>query len=141
MEDFNLVRGFEARSPIWTIAYKAVVYAIVFYLVLRCGRNRRRPAARRYVAGKHPSIAGGTPQGMLGAEVITSLALVPYFAFKEVGKAFGERQLHEHCLRAIACARERSGRMSAIQKPGDRSIAQSQDFARPLLLTANPSSS
>lgn len=32
MEDFNLVRGFEVRPPIWTIAYKAVVYAIVFIL-------------------------------------------------------------------------------------------------------------
>jgi hypothetical protein len=77
---------------------------ILFYVAEETGGGLLRGDTLR---ASIPSIAGGTPQGMLGAEVITSLALVPYFAFKEVGKAFGERQLHEalftrHCMRTRA---------------------------------------
>jgi hypothetical protein len=95
MEDFNLVRGFESRPAIYPIVYKAVVYAIVFILFYAAEETLGGLLRGDTLRASVPSIAGGTPQGLLAAEVITSLALVPYFAFKEVGKVLGERELHE----------------------------------------------
>lgn len=94
MEEFNVARGFESRPRIYSIIYKSVVYAVVFmvFYVLEevVGGLLRGEALRASV----PSIAGGTPQGVLIALVIVSAALVPYFTFKELGRILGEDVLH-----------------------------------------------
>jgi hypothetical protein len=41
-----------------------------------------------------PSIGGGTPSGVFFVGVILAVALIPFFAFREVGRAIGERELH-----------------------------------------------
>ena len=41
-----------------------------------------------------PSIGGGTPSGVFFVGVILAVALIPFFAFREVGRAIGERALH-----------------------------------------------
>ena len=41
-----------------------------------------------------PSIGGGTPSGVFFVGVIHAVALTPFFAFREVGRAIGERALH-----------------------------------------------
>ena len=94
MEEFNLVRGFQTRPRIYAIIYKSVVYAIVFivfYIVEETvGGLVRGESLRASV----PSIAGGTPLGMLIILVIASCALVPYFTLQELGKVLGEDVLH-----------------------------------------------
>jgi hypothetical protein len=93
MEDFNIARGFETKPLIYSIAYKSVVFAVVFmaaYMVeeIAGGLLRGKTALESI-----PSIGGGTPQGMLVALFIVSLALIPYFAFKGIGRELGEGQL------------------------------------------------
>ena len=41
-----------------------------------------------------PSIGGGTPSGVFFVGVILAVALIPFFAFREVGRVIGERELH-----------------------------------------------
>ena len=41
-----------------------------------------------------PSIGGGTPSGVFFVGVILAVALIPFFAFREVGRAIGGRALH-----------------------------------------------
>lgn len=94
MEDLNVARGFENRPRIYSIIYKSVVYGIVFmgfYVVEEVAGGLLRGETLR---SSVPSVAGGTPQGILIALVIVSVALVPYFAFKELRQALGEEALH-----------------------------------------------
>jgi len=41
-----------------------------------------------------PTIGGGTPSGVFFVGIILAVALIPFFAFREVGRAIGERALH-----------------------------------------------
>jgi len=94
MEDFNVARGFESRPVIYSILYKSVVFAAVF-IVFYIGEEAVAGMLRGKTALESiPSIGGGTPQGMLVAGLIVSLALVPYFACKAIGRELGEGELH-----------------------------------------------
>jgi hypothetical protein len=41
-----------------------------------------------------PSIGGGSLSGIFFVGIILSIALIPFFAFREIGRAIGERELH-----------------------------------------------
>jgi hypothetical protein len=41
-----------------------------------------------------PVICDGTPSGVFFVGIILAVALIPFFAFREVGRAIGERELH-----------------------------------------------
>ena len=94
MEEFNVVRGFETRPLIYSIAYKSVVFAAVFMAFYIAEETVGGLLRGKTAVESIPSIGGGTPQGMLVAGLIVSLALVPYFAFKAIGRELGEGELH-----------------------------------------------
>lgn len=89
MEDFDIARGFADKPPIFSIAYRSVVYAIVFIAFYTLEETISSLVRGRTLADSIPAIGGGKPQGMALALVITSLALVPYFAYKAVAQALG----------------------------------------------------
>jgi len=93
MEEFNVVRGFETRPLIVSIAYKSVVYAAVFMVFYIAEETVGGLLRGKTALESLPSIGGGTPQGMLVALVIVSLALVPYFAFRAIARELGENEL------------------------------------------------
>ena len=41
-----------------------------------------------------PTIGGGSPSDVLFVGIILSIALIPFFAFREIGRVIGERELH-----------------------------------------------
>jgi hypothetical protein len=94
MDELNAARGFESKPRIYSIIYKSVVYAIVFMLFYTLEETVGGLVRGEGFRASIPSVAGGTPQGMLIALVIVSCALVPYFMFKELGKVLGEDVLH-----------------------------------------------
>jgi hypothetical protein len=94
MEDFDVARGFGSRPPIYSIVYKSVVYAIVFMVFYVLEEIVGGLVRGETLSASVPSIAGGTPQGILIALVIVSCALVPYFTFKELGRILGDDVLH-----------------------------------------------
>jgi hypothetical protein len=99
MEDLNVVRGFAGKPLIYPILCKSVVYAIVFiafYIAEEVVGGLVRGESLR---ASIPNIGGGTPQGVLLIGLITTVALIPYFAFKELGHAIGEKELHAHLFR------------------------------------------
>jgi hypothetical protein len=93
MEEFNVVRGFETRPLIYSIAYKSVAFAAVFMVFYIAEETVGGLLRGKTALESIPSIGGGTPLGMLLALLIVSLALVPYFAFKGIGRELGEGQL------------------------------------------------
>lgn len=94
MEDLNVARAFAGRPPIYSIIYKSIVYAVVFLAFYVLEETVGGLLRGKTLWASVPSIAGGTPQGIVIALVIVSVALVPYFAFKELGALLGEDKLH-----------------------------------------------
>ena len=94
MEEFRVARGFEARPLIYPIVYKSIVFAIVFMAFYAAEETVTGLARGKTFAESIPSIGGGTPLGVLAATIIVSVALLPYFAFRELGNAIGEEEFH-----------------------------------------------
>jgi hypothetical protein len=93
LEELDVARGFKERPLVYPIVYKSVVFAallIAFYTAEEIGVGLWRG---KTLPESIPSIGGGTPQGILATGLIVSLALVPYFAYREVGRALDEGEL------------------------------------------------
>lgn len=93
MEEFKVARGFDDKPLIYPILYKSVVFAVVFLAFYTLEETVGGLFRGQTVVASLPVIGGGTPLGVFIALVIASFALVPYFAFKEIGRALGEREL------------------------------------------------
>ncbi len=93
MEELRVVRGLEEKPLIYPILCKSVAFAIVFmafYIAEEIvGGLFRGNTLRESI----PMIGGGTPQGMLVVGLITSLVLMPYFAYKEISYALGQDEM------------------------------------------------
>ena len=46
------------------------------------------------IAQSIPSIGGGSLSGVFFVGIILAVALLPFFAFREIGRMIGERELH-----------------------------------------------
>lgn len=108
LDELDIARGLRNRPAIYAIALESVVYAVVFLAFYTAeevclGLWRGKTALESI-----PSIGGGTPQGVLASWVIVSFALVPYFTFRELGRALGEKE-----LRALLFTRGRGTSASA----------------------------
>lgn len=103
MEDLNWPGGFNGRPLIYSIVYKAVVFTGVFIIFYVAEETVGGMIKGKTLLESIPSLGGGTPQGIFATLVIVSLALVPYFAFTELGRALGEGE-----LRALLFTRPRA---------------------------------
>ena len=58
-------------------------------------RGRRPEEVSRSTIGQNiPSIGGRNLSGVFFVGIIPSVALTPFFAFREIGQVLGERELH-----------------------------------------------
>ena len=46
------------------------------------------------IAESIPVIGGGSLSGVFFVGIILAVALIPFFAFREIGRVIGERELH-----------------------------------------------
>ena len=93
MEELNVASRFKEGPLVYPIMVKSVVFALAFLLFYIAEEIVVGLVRGRTVLESIPSIGGGTPQGILVASVIMSFALIPYFAFRELGRAIGEDEL------------------------------------------------
>lgn len=92
-EDVNIARGLEGKPLVYPILYKSVIFGAVF---LCCGVAEEALVGvwrGKTLVESIPAIGGGGLVGILSVALIVSFALVPYFAFREVGRAIGAGEL------------------------------------------------
>lgn len=118
MEEFDVARGFEERPLIYPILYKSVVFAVVFIVFYIAEEVVGGFWRGKILSESIPSIGGGTPQGMLVAVVIVTFALVPYFAFRELGRAIGEDELRAILFKRGRKAGAGDGMAKSARGPG-----------------------
>jgi ABC-type transport system involved in cytochrome c biogenesis permease subunit len=92
-EDLNIARGLEDRPLVYLVLYKSVIFAIVFMAFALLEGVLMGMWHGQTVAESMSAIAGGTVVGIGSAALIVSFALMPYFAFREIGRVIGRSEL------------------------------------------------
>jgi hypothetical protein len=101
-EKLNLGRKLRHRPLVFPILYKSVIFAAIlisfeFIEKTVIGLIKGKP-----LADSVPDIGGGTFFGLMIVAVIVSVALIPFFAYREVGRIIGRDELRAILLKARA---------------------------------------
>src|ERR1700737_33639 len=93
-EDLHFADWFKDRPLIYPILYKAVAFSILFLVFDVVEEVIVGLFKGKTIGESIPSIGGGTPSGVFFVGVILAVALIPFFAFREIGRGIGEGELH-----------------------------------------------
>jgi hypothetical protein len=92
-EDLHLARGFEHKSLAYSILYKSLVFTVFligFHIVEEVVVGLIRSGS---IAQSLPAAGGGSVQAILSRGAIEFIALIPFFAFREIGRVIGKNEL------------------------------------------------
>jgi hypothetical protein len=93
-EDLHLGERFQNGPLVFPILYKAFIFSIVFICFDVVEEVVVGMVKGKTLLASVPSIGGGTLGGVLSVGTIIFFALIPFFAFREIGRVVGERELH-----------------------------------------------
>ena len=99
-EDLNFANRFFrnlffTNSPlVYVIVFKSVAFTILFFVFDIVEEVLVGVFKGKTVAESFPNIGGGSPRGIFFMIVVIAVLLSPFFAYREVGKVIGERELH-----------------------------------------------
>jgi len=92
-EDLNLGNRFREKPLVHSILYKSLVFA-VFFICFHIFEEVVVGVFRgKTVAQSLPTIGGGSLQGIMSVGAIVFVSLIPFFAFREIGRVIGKREL------------------------------------------------
>ncbi|ACB94524.1 hypothetical protein [Beijerinckia indica] len=94
-EGFNLADRFSDRPLIYPIFYRSAVFAILLMSFSLLEEVARGVWEGKTIATSLHSVDGGRLGGMIIIATIMFVALIPFFAFKEVDSHIGEGRLYE----------------------------------------------
>jgi len=93
-EFFRVGDRLKNRPLIYPIIFKSAVFALLLICFHILERTLTGVLHGKTVLQSVPSIGGGTLQGILMVGIIMFVALMPFFAFRELNQAIGTQQLH-----------------------------------------------
>ena len=88
-EDLHLGNRFRDKPLLYLIFYKCFVFTIFFIAVHILERVIVGAWSGRTIAQSFPSIGGGSLQGILSLGATVFVALIPFFAFREISRVIG----------------------------------------------------
>ncbi len=105
-EDLNFADQFKDRPLIYPVLYKAFAFALLFVAAhvgesILVGLWHGKSAADSF-----PPVGGGTLKGFFCVVALMFVALIPFFAFREVGRVIGEDRLWDAFFKRGAAASE-----------------------------------
>lgn len=109
-------RFFKDRPLVYPILFKSIVFAIVLVSFHIVEHVIAGVWDGRTIVQSIPSFAGGDLKGILAVGLIMFVALIPFFAFKEIGGAIGERELHSLIFK---CGTKTGTLQSRVQQSED----------------------
>lgn len=94
-EDLNMGgRFFKNRPLVYPILFKSIVFAIVLICFHIVEHVIVGVWDGRTIVQSIPGFGGDGLKGILSVGMIMFVALIPFFAFKEIGRVIGEHELH-----------------------------------------------
>ncbi len=97
-EDLRFADWFKDRPLIYPILCKAIAFSVLFLVFDVVEEVLVGTFKGKTIGESIPSIGGGTLTGVVFVGIILSIALIPFFAFREIGRVIGERELHSLIL-------------------------------------------
>jgi hypothetical protein len=97
-DHLHVGESFETRPLIYPVLFKSAVFAIIlvcFDLIEEVVVGTFRG---KTVSESIDSIGGGTLEGLLSVGVIMFVVLIPFFAFREMTKVIGNREMRDLLL-------------------------------------------
>ena len=101
-EELRIGTRFRRRAPVFPVLHKSLVFAIIFIcfnvteeIVIGLWKGKT-------VAESIPKIGGGSPFGLVIASLIFTVALIPFFAFRELSRVLGKGVLEALLLKGHA---------------------------------------
>jgi hypothetical protein len=101
-EKFNLGRKLRHRPLVFPILYKSMIFAIILISFDVIEKTIIGLFKGKSFAESVPDIGGGTFAGVVIVAVIVSVSLIPFFAYREVGRIIGRDELRAILLKARA---------------------------------------
>lgn len=92
-EDLGLGNRWRERPLIWPIVDKSISFAVVFVVVHYLEHIIGGVLHHKTVAESVPKVGGGGALGLFATLLSLTVALVPFFAYREVGRVLGEGRL------------------------------------------------
>ncbi len=92
-ERLHVGRRFERKAPVYSILFKSGVFAIILLVFDILEEGIVGLLHGKTFAQGTSELGGGTLSGLLLIAIITSVSLIPFFSFKEIGRSLGGRQL------------------------------------------------
>jgi hypothetical protein len=94
VEDLNIARGLPRRPLIYRIVFESLLLAILFICFHVLEHLVVGLIKREDIAASVPAIGGGGLTRLICAAVILFVTLMPFFAFKNLGRELGANQLN-----------------------------------------------
>ena len=103
-EDLHFARRLEDRPLIYSILYKSAAFAVLLMCFRIVEKFLHGVLTGHSVAESLPAVGSGGLAEILAGGLIGSVALVPFFAFSEVGRVMGEDKLRSLLLKERSTA-------------------------------------
>jgi hypothetical protein len=97
-EELHLARELEDKPLIYSILYKSTVFAIVLIGVHLLEEVIVGLFRGRAISESISDLGGGTLKGIATLGCIMAVALIPFFAFREIARTIGETELRSLLL-------------------------------------------
>lgn len=112
-EELGFAERFEHKPLIVPIVYKSVLFSLLLVTAYILEEIVIGQFHGKGVAESLPALGGGGVAGTLSVTALLSIALVPFFAFRELARAVGEAEFCTLMLGSTLGEMERPGSMSA----------------------------
>jgi hypothetical protein len=93
-EDLHFADWFKDKPLIYPVLFKAVAFSCLFLVFDVVEEVLVGVFKGKTIGESIPSFAAQGLSGVLFVGIILAVALIPFFAFRAVGRAIGERELH-----------------------------------------------
>jgi hypothetical protein len=92
-EDLHLGSRFRDKPLLYSILYKCFIFTLFIIGFHFIERVIGGVVHGRSIAQSFPTIGGGSVQGILSVGATVFVALIPFFAFREIARVIGHREL------------------------------------------------
>jgi hypothetical protein len=93
-DNLHLARGLKDKPLIYPVLYQSAAFAVVFVCFHVLEKVIGGFFGGHTVSQSISAIDGGHIMRIVSAGAIVTIALIPFFAFRELGRVIGERELH-----------------------------------------------
>ena len=101
-EELRIGTRFRRRAAVFPVLHKSLVFAIIFICFNIAEEIAIGLWKGKTVAESIPKIGGGSPFGLVIASLIFTVALIPFFAFRELSRVLGKGVLETLLLKGRA---------------------------------------